>query len=123
MSASDSAAVSNVFVRLAERILGVSAADTGFLLSLIVRKAAHFTEYAVLAILLLKRFTLSDMAGKMNIYLLAFALSAAAALVDEAIQIFSSRGASLRDVLIDSAGAAAALLISFVFNKRKREEA
>ena len=64
---------------------------------LILRKCAHMTEYAILAVLLL-RATRSPRA--------AFALAAAYAVTDEIHQLFvTGRHGSPLDVAIDSAGA------------------
>ena len=81
-----------------------------------LRKAAHVTEYAVLAILVWMRL---ESPGRKRL-LTAFALCAAAAALDETIQIFSHRGALFTDVLIDSAGAALGLALAAVFLKDKK---
>ena len=78
--------------------------DTG---SGIVRKAAHFLEFTGLGMLLAWR---AGMLGKGK--LPAFCWGAAAACVDETIQMFvPDRGPGIRDVLIDSSGVAAGILL------------
>lgn len=71
-----------------------------------VRKAAHMTEFAVLAVLLFlfweKRYSITLLCGFFT------------AAIDESIQVFSGRGASFTDVLIDTAGVIIALLICLV---------
>ncbi|MBR3973392.1 MAG: VanZ family protein [Oscillospiraceae bacterium] len=75
---------------------------------LFVRKAAHFTEFACLGALLCWRFRL---AGERRWHLPVLC-GMAAALVDETIQMFSpDRGPSLVDVWIDTAGAAAGMIL------------
>ena len=70
--------------------------NSGFLL----RKLAHFTEFTMLGLCLCWLF---GMLGKGR--LLPFLCGAAAAGVDETIQLFvPERGPSLRDVCIDSSG-------------------
>ena len=68
-----------------------------------VRKMAHFIEFAALGVvasLLFKRFLKNK-----GIYLLTLASCGVfVALMDETIQIFSSRGSSVRDVWIDVFG-------------------
>ena len=77
-------------------------------LHLFIRKAAHFTEFACLGALLCWRFRL---AGERRCYLPVLC-GMAAALVDETIQIFTpERGPSLVDVWIDTAGAAAGMIL------------
>lgn len=68
--------------------------------SFLLRKAAHFTEFMVLGLCLCWLF---GMLGKGK--LLPFLCGAAAACVDETIQLFvPDRGPSLRDVGIDTCG-------------------
>ena len=73
----------------------------------LLRKLAHFTEFAALGLLLC---WLLGMLQKSP--LAAFALAAAAACIDETIQIFvPGRGPGIKDVCIDSCGAAAGILL------------
>lgn len=72
----------------------------------LLRKAAHFTEFAALGGLLTWRMT---MLGKPKRQ--AFFLGAAAACIDETIQIFApDRGPGLMDVALDCTGVAAGML-------------
>ena len=73
----------------------------------IIRKAAHVTEFAVLAALLWLRLELRG--GKRD--LVSFALGAAVGASDEILQIFSHRGSQLKDVFIDAGGVILGLLI------------
>lgn len=82
--------------------MGPEARDT---LHFLLRKAAHFTEYAVLALL----WTGVLPRGRKSL-ILAFCLTTGYAVTDEVHQIFvPHRGPSPIDVLIDASGAAVAL--------------
>ncbi|PYL70761.1 MAG: hypothetical protein DMF26_21045 [Verrucomicrobia bacterium] len=87
----------------------------------VVRKCAHVTEYAVLALLLWRALrSIPTLCAKMSISfaagLLACALFAAS---DEFHQTFvKSRTPSVRDVLLDVAGALVGLLIGASFARR-----
>ena len=75
----------------------------------LLRKAAHFTEFACLGALLAWYSLLRE--EKHNIALPAL-LGMAAALVDETIQLFTpDRGPSLSDVWLDTAGAVAGIML------------
>ncbi|MBR3544461.1 MAG: VanZ family protein, partial [Oscillospiraceae bacterium] len=69
--------------------------------SLLVRKLAHITEFACLGALL--RLLTDEREGAAALSAL---YAAGAAVSDEALQLLSHRGAQLRDVLLDCAGAA-----------------
>ena len=78
-----------------------------------VRKAAHFTEYAVLALLLQRALLRSrpDYRGPAGrVYTIAFSLAVIYATTDEFHQRFvAGRTSSARDVLVDATGAGVAL--------------
>ena len=88
-----------------------------------VRKAGHLTEYAVLALLLFRAFR----SGSQERWRPRWALSSLLviflyALLDEYHQTFTRhRTASIYDSLIDTSGAAAALILLWLF-KRKSEK-
>ena len=75
-----------------------------------IRKLAHFVEFAALGGV----WTLY-LRPKKRYFLKAFTFSAAAACMDETIQIFSHRGNSIRDVLLDSCGALFGVLVIFLW--------
>lgn len=82
-----------------------------------VRKAAHMTEYAVLAVL-----AVLCMRGyrdwSKGMFLCAQIFAAVYAATDEIHQLYSfERGASVGDVLIDTIGAAVGLLLFGIFLK------
>jgi VanZ family protein len=85
---------------------------------LIVRKFAHLSEYAILALLLL-RAAICMSTRKRSISILCVIVWVACVLLaatDEFHQTFvRSRGASFRDIMIDSAGAIFGLLIGAIF--------
>lgn len=102
-------------------IFGFSGGGTGGNVnSTPIRKLAHFLEFAVLGMVLF--ILISKKAAKC---IKAFAFSAAAACVDETIQIFSHRGNSIKDVALDCCGAAfgifAIWLIFVICNARKKK--
>lgn len=84
----------------------------------LLRKLAHFTEFAGLGIWL---FWLFSMLGKRGIF--ALPCGALAACVDETIQMFvPDRGPSLKDVGIDTCGVVTGMIllqIGYVLWKRK----
>ena len=91
-----------------------------------VRKAAHMTEYGILAVLVFH--VLCAFQWKKGRFLNAVCITAAYACTDEFHQLFvSGRAGRLTDVMIDSAGACIALaLVEFIIyvckkmKKRKR---
>ena len=75
----------------------------------LVRKIAHFVEFGALGV------CLSGTA--VNLYLAwlwPFGLSALTACADETLQSFTGRTDSLKDVLLDSAGAACGVLFVYI---------
>lgn len=91
-----------------------------------VRKAAHMTEYAVLAWLLLGNCMQYPLFFKKS-YLWAGIGASCYAATDEFHQLFvKGRSGEIKDVMIDSAGACAGLLFAWlvlsVWNKFKKEK-
>lgn len=73
----------------------------------LLRKAAHFTEFAALGMCLAWRFGMLGR-GKLR----PFLWGTAAACVDETIQLFvPDRGPAIRDVCIDSAGVLTGIIL------------
>ena len=87
----------------------------------LLRKIAHFTEFAALGATLAWRFGMLEK-RKSN----ALAFGVLAACVDETIQLFvPDRGPAIRDVLIDTCGVAAGILLlipAHKFTKSKSKE-
>jgi len=89
-----------------------------------VRKAAHVTEYAILALLVCRAvFRGADFkAARSILFVGAWMICTLVAASDEFRQSFvESRGASAWDVMIDSAGAILGLLLYARFTRRETE--
>ncbi|MEP6945810.1 MAG: VanZ family protein [Acidobacteriota bacterium] len=89
----------------------------------VVRKAAHFTEYAILAILAFRACRLSGIAWLNGNYLIApIVLVAAVAVLDEFNQSFEpSRTGSAWDSLLDCAGGIVAIFgCHFIASRRSK---
>jgi VanZ family protein len=102
-----------------------TSAETLLAIHMTVRKAAHFTEYAILAFLAARAFRTSPRPALANRWFLAsLALVVAYALLDEYHQRFvPSRTGSIYDSLIDiSGGLTALLLIRYRHNARRRSK-
>ena len=102
-------------------IFGLSAMPTDDvdhgLLYLIVRKAAHFTEYALLTVLWWR--ALRTRAAESAALAGAVAIAVGYAITDEIHQTFvDGRTGSPVDVLIDTGGAAAAALLVSRYRRR-----
>lgn len=111
VSGEQSGAVVTVLLAVHDAVFGPSQPDAEALalLELIVRKCAHMAEYAVLALLLRRALRLS---GARRPSVCALALCALYAAGDEFHQSFvGGRGPSPVDVMIDTVGASAALLL------------
>ena len=110
LSGADSGAVSGGVVEWLMGLLGVPEAHEE-LVHTLIRKAAHFTEFACLGMLLCWRFGMAGERGAKIAYLPVL-WAMAAALTDETIQMFTpDRGPSLTDVWIDTSGAAAGMML------------
>lgn len=90
---------------------------------LVVRKCAHFTEYAILAVLVCRALRQSALRN-IRIFVVSFFIAAVYAALDEFHQSFvSSRTGSPWDVAIDCLGALAGLIICVRWcSKRRRRE-
>ena len=91
----------------------------------LVRKASHFSEYALLALLAARAFHTSGRPALRRLWwLAAFALVACVALVDEYHQTFvPGREGSIYDSLLDMAGGATALACAALWLRRRRRKA
>ena len=88
----------------------------------VVRKLAHFTEYAVLAALLFRAFR-ADSAWRWRWRWAAYSFGMAFgwALLDELHQTFThTRGGSFYDSLLDTSGALVMLLVIWLVNTKKK---
>lgn len=86
-----------------------------------VRKSAHFTEYAILALLAARAFASSSRAQLRSGWFVApLALVVVVALLDEYNQSFNpARTGTLRDSLIDISGGVTALVVLGLWRARK----
>lgn len=99
-------------------ILGFSGGGAnGTVNSTPIRKLAHFTEFAALGAAFALIFF-----DKARRYLRAFCFAAAAACLDETIQIFSHRGNSIKDVALDCCGAAFGIFVIWLAVRIKRKK-
>ena len=100
----------------------ISAASVGAV-QLFVRKAAHVTEYAILAALLFRGFSRGNMRRAFAWLALAWIVAVSCASLDEFHQSFvASRTGSPIDVMIDATGALIGVL-SYRLLVRKKETA
>ena len=105
-----SEAVSGGVLAFLGRFLPVLLTEAGHTL---LRKAAHFSEFALLGLLYCGRHRLVK--GETPVHLMGFGL--AVACIDETIQIFTpGRASSLIDVWIDASGFALGLLLIVIFH-------
>ena len=89
-------------------------------LHFLIRKSAHFTEYALLSL----SFTQFCRKSRWSNVLLPFFICLLVAVSDEFLQSFTGRGSSVRDVIVDFSGALFGYgllwLISRVFRKKEK---
>ncbi len=89
------------------------------LVSFVVRKSAHFTEFLILGVILF--LTVRDLRKRASFWI-PWTIGAAYAVSDELHQHFvPGRSCELRDVLIDACGVAAGVAIVWVWRRRKAE--
>ena len=119
MTGADSGAISGGVLAFLGRILPVLLTEAGHTF---LRKAAHFSEFALLGLLYCGRHRLARQ--ETPLHLMGFGL--AVACIDETIQIFTpGRASSLIDVWIDTSGFALGLAVILtaykIYNKIKGE--
>jgi VanZ family protein len=116
------ASTSPLLVQMLRSLFPAMTAETERILEFLVRKGAHVSEYAVLAVL--AHQALRDSPNSWRSAARALVLVAAVALVDEIHQLFVvGRSGSVRDVFIDVGGGTAALLLVVCISRRFRREA
>lgn len=95
--------------------------SVGIDLSFLVRKAAHMTEFCLLAVLLT---LITRGRGRVRCPLILFA-GMSAALIDETIQLFTGRSSMVADVWIDLIGFTVGLTVTVILQaiiKRARSK-
>ena len=108
MNGTDSGNLSGGIMDWLNTFLGLEP-EGAELLHHLIRKAAHFTEFACLGVLLAWHSLLREEKHK---FALPALLGMAAGLVDETIQLFTpDRGPSLTDVWIDTSGAVVGIML------------
>ena len=104
----DSDSMSGAIMLWVNSFLGLDEAGAATL-HYLIRKMAHFTEFACLGTLLAWRCRLT---GESHPMLLPALLGMAAAVADESIQLFTpDRGPRLTDVWIDTSGVVTGILL------------
>ena len=103
-------------------LLPAASEETIQLFHAFIRKAAHVTEYAILAILAFRTFRISAVIGSaISRYLVPIGLVILIAFVDEFNQSFEpSRTSSRYDVLLDIAGGFVGLAIVWLVLRFRR---
>ena len=87
--------------------------------SFIVRKAAHFTIYLILGLLVSIVLTQKCLNLK-QIIIYTVLICMAYAVTDEIHQIFvSGRSGEIRDVILDTCGSTIGILINIIINKKR----
>lgn len=113
----DSSSQSNFFANIILQFINIDKETLTFL----IRKLAHMSEYAILA--LFTYYALIKIAfNKRIIFQITFLISFLYACSDEFHQLFiSGRSGQFIDVLIDSTGCLIMLLFLYLWQKRKNE--
>ena len=113
---------SRFIVPILRYFLPHASAETLELLHFLVRKCAHFTEYFVLSLLILRGIRAGAKGMHLRWALLTILLVAGYASLDEFHQSFvPGRTAAVGDVLIDTSGGAVALIVASLFARFRRD--
>lgn len=127
---SSSSATSGVIVQFVQKVLSVvNIQINSDILSLLIRKGAHFFEFFLLGIFsynIIKTIKLTKHTqifyGKVTVYsyIIVLGFCMLIATIDESIQYFiPGRASSLIDVLIDFSGSLFAILLIVLLNYKK----
>jgi len=119
--ANESSSATYAFIRYIAPLLNIFSIDTNSqYFGHFIRKLAHFTEFTIQSVLI--NITFIKYRVKMKkfyIYTLFFGLLTA--VTDEFIQLFSDgRSSQVSDVLLDFSGVVAGLLLTALFNIKKK---
>ncbi len=103
-------------------IVGHASQHTIARMNHLVRKSAHFIEYAVLASLLFRAFRAdSRFAFRLRWFIYSLMIIAAWSLLDELHQTLTrKRGGSIYDSMLDASGGLFALLVIWLLSLRKK---
>lgn len=107
--------IAQVFLNIYQRIFGSMGADsydiTLRVANVLIRKAAHVTEYGILSIFVSYYIWVSGHRGK-SFYIITLLISVGYAVTDEIHQLFvPGRSGRITDVLIDSVGCILGVLL------------
>jgi len=85
-----------------------------------IRKTAHVVEYFLFTLLLYRALRGQERVWRLRPALIAFAVAACYAALDEVHQVFvPGRHASPWDSLLDAAGAFAAMIVVYLYSRRR----
>ena len=116
MSSFDSVESSNQSNFIVDIIANIFKIENIELLSFIIRKLAHYTEYLILGFLVINMFTKNNIN---NLYLISIILCIIYATSDEIHQLFvPGRACQLRDILIDSIGSITGVYLYKLINTK-----
>lgn len=111
--ATESANQSNSIVNIITDIFKIENIEV---LSFIIRKLAHFTEYLILGLLTINMLNKNDISKK---YLISILICLIYAISDEIHQLFvPGRVCQLRDILIDSIGSITGVYLYKLINTK-----
>jgi len=121
---------SRIIVPVLHWLLPRASLDTLFQIHHYIRKSAHFTEYFILSLLILRGIRGGRRDARLAWALAAIAIVAGYASLDEFHQMFvPGRTAAVADVLLDTSGGIAAqaiaalvILLGHVREKRRQQE-
>ena len=102
---------SSVVVEVVEPIIDPNHTMSEDLLTTIVRKGAHFTEFFLLGLTLRMMFIYVSRLSNKKFFVTPFFVCLFAAVIDEFIQSFTERTSAVLDVLIDFSGSTLAILL------------
>lgn len=112
---SGSGELSRAVLAFAREILGALGLPNGWLTNFIVRKTAHFTEYAILGILVCQALDAPGNALGRRRWLVIMLVLMLVPSIDETIQLFTpDRTGQVSDALLDMSGACTGSLVRTV---------
>ncbi len=121
---------SRVIIPVLHFFLPRASPETLALLHHVIRKCAHFTEYFILSMLILRGIRAGDKGMHLRWALVTILIVAGYAALDEYHQSFvPGRTPAVGDVLIDTSGGAAAQIVASLFvllgvaREKRRQEA
>ncbi len=118
MSSFNSVESSNQSNFIVDIIANIFKIENIELLSFIIRKIAHYTEYLILGLLVINMFTKNNIN---NLYLISIIFCIIYAISDEIHQLFvPGRACQIKDILIDSIGSITGIYLYKLISKRKK---